>query len=265
MRGHISAFVISASKWLRKAFCKTSGLGFKDFSLINAFFFFQTGQFTTAWPTTNTSHSQPSRYQSSFAARNKLLNSWPTTWSRIWWRYEKLFVSECILRMNLEERSRKISTNTTFLIRVEISLVRSRALEPLLCCFSGWRPTMLLSCSSTMAPCRLETSVSMLILMNRLVKAQTVLCWNSFRNLSFQVNFYTDHTKIILCKSSDSSYLLTYISRERVSYTYLLSMLNEMGCTAELRHRLRYVVQLLQHHTDAWEQSAVLYRRSGRY
>ena len=68
---------------------------------------------------------------------------------------------------------------------------------------------------------------------------------------SFQVNFYADHTKIILCKSSDDAYLLTYISRERVSYTYLLSMLNEMGCTAELRHRLRYVVQLLQHHADA--------------
>uniref|UniRef100_A0A7N8XD65 Serine/threonine-protein kinase PLK n=1 Tax=Mastacembelus armatus TaxID=205130 RepID=A0A7N8XD65_9TELE len=72
-----------------------------------------------------------------------------------------------------------------------------------------------------------------------------------FNNGTVQVNFYTDHTKIILCKSSDDSYLLTYISRERVSYTYLLSMLNEMGCTSELRHRLRYVVQLLQHHTDA--------------
>lgn len=66
-----------------------------------------------------------------------------------------------------------------------------------------------------------------------------------------QVNFYTDHTKIILCKSSDDSYLLTYISRERVSYTYLLSMLTDMGCTSELRHRLRYIVQLLQHHADA--------------
>lgn len=72
-----------------------------------------------------------------------------------------------------------------------------------------------------------------------------------FNNGTLQVNFYTDHTKIILCKSSDDSYLLTYISRERVSYTYLLSMLKEMGCTSELRHRLRYVVQLLQHHADA--------------
>lgn len=74
---------------------------------------------------------------------------------------------------------------------------------------------------------------------------------NARIHVFLQVNFYTDHTKIILCKSSDDSYLLTYISRERVSYTYLLSMLTEMGCTSELRHRLRYIVQLLQHHADA--------------
>uniref|UniRef100_A0AAR2L1V6 Serine/threonine-protein kinase PLK n=1 Tax=Pygocentrus nattereri TaxID=42514 RepID=A0AAR2L1V6_PYGNA len=62
---------------------------------------------------------------------------------------------------------------------------------------------------------------------------------------SSQVNFYTDHTKVILCKSSDS-YLLTYISRERVSYSYPLSILRECGCSSELQHRLHYVVQLLQ-------------------
>ncbi|KAG7456961.1 hypothetical protein MATL_G00241460 [Megalops atlanticus] len=72
-----------------------------------------------------------------------------------------------------------------------------------------------------------------------------------FSNGTLQVNFYTDHTKIILCKSSDSSYLLTYISRERISYTYPLSALAEQGCSTELRHRLRYVLQLLQHHTGA--------------
>ncbi|KAL6490205.1 hypothetical protein MHYP_G00005500 [Metynnis hypsauchen] len=71
-----------------------------------------------------------------------------------------------------------------------------------------------------------------------------------FNNGSLQVNFYTDHTKVILCKSSDS-YLLTYISRERVSYSYPLSILRECGCSSELRHRLRYVVQLLQHYASA--------------
>ncbi|XP_041960181.1 serine/threonine-protein kinase PLK3 [Alosa sapidissima] len=72
-----------------------------------------------------------------------------------------------------------------------------------------------------------------------------------FNNGTLQVNFYTDHTKIILCKATDSSYLLTYINRERVSYTYPLGVLSERGCSTELRHRMRYVVQLLQHHTGA--------------
>ncbi|XP_046708507.1 serine/threonine-protein kinase PLK3 isoform X2 [Silurus meridionalis] len=69
-----------------------------------------------------------------------------------------------------------------------------------------------------------------------------------FNNGSLQVNFYTDHTKVILSKSADS-YLLTYISRERISSSYSLSTLCDHGCSSELRHRLHYVVQLLQHYT----------------
>lgn len=125
---------------------------------------------------------------------------------------------------------------------------------------------MLLSCFLTMALCRFVE-----VCLKKVGFLQLVCCWFDLiiallflTSMSppppniLQVNFYTDHTKIILCKSSDDSYLLTYISRERVSYTYLLSMLNEMGCTPELRHRLRYVVQLLQHHTDAWEHCSLL-------
>uniref|UniRef100_A0A8C2IYX6 Serine/threonine-protein kinase PLK3 n=1 Tax=Cyprinus carpio TaxID=7962 RepID=A0A8C2IYX6_CYPCA len=72
-----------------------------------------------------------------------------------------------------------------------------------------------------------------------------------FDNRTIQVNFYTDHTKIILCKTSDSSYLLTHISKERVSYSYPLNVLSKWGCSSELRQRLHYVVQLLQHYTNA--------------
>ncbi|XP_066536928.1 serine/threonine-protein kinase PLK3 [Hoplias malabaricus] len=68
-----------------------------------------------------------------------------------------------------------------------------------------------------------------------------------FNNGSLQVNFYTDHTKVILSRCSDS-YLLTYISRERVSQSFPLSVLAERGCSSELRHRLQYVAQLLQHY-----------------
>ncbi|KAK2861065.1 hypothetical protein Q7C36_005231 [Tachysurus vachellii] len=69
-----------------------------------------------------------------------------------------------------------------------------------------------------------------------------------FNNGSLQVNFYTDHTKIILSKLADT-YLLTYINRERVSTSYALNTLGEHGCSSELRHRLHYMVQLLQHYT----------------
>lgn len=137
----------------------------------------------------------------------------------------------------------------------------------LLCCSSGSRPNMPSSCSSTTALCRCgeipefphwNASPKRGVRKNKTKKQ--VERFSNARILSLllrlQVNFYTDHTKIILCKSSDDSYLLTYISRERVSYTYLLSMLTDMGCTSELRHRLRYIVQLLQHHADAWERSA---------
>uniref|UniRef100_A0A671PSN8 polo kinase n=1 Tax=Sinocyclocheilus anshuiensis TaxID=1608454 RepID=A0A671PSN8_9TELE len=72
-----------------------------------------------------------------------------------------------------------------------------------------------------------------------------------FDNRTLQVNFYTDHTKIILSKTSDSSYLLTYISKERVSYSYPLNVLSQWGCSPEIRQRLHYVVQLLQHYTNA--------------
>ncbi|XP_053361823.1 serine/threonine-protein kinase PLK3 isoform X1 [Clarias gariepinus] len=69
-----------------------------------------------------------------------------------------------------------------------------------------------------------------------------------FNNGLLQVNFYTDHTKVILSKSADQ-YLLTYISRERISSSYPLNTLSEHGCSSELRHRLHYMVQLLQHYT----------------
>ncbi|RXM99338.1 Serine/threonine-protein kinase PLK2 [Acipenser ruthenus] len=96
--------------------------------------------------------------------------------------------------------------------------------------------------------CR-EDKLSSSLLLLQWVKTDHALVM-LFSNGTLQVNFYTDHTKIILCKSEDS-YLLTYISKDRVSFTYKLSTLAEHGCSLELRHRLKYVLQLLQHKADA--------------
>ncbi|XP_036382602.1 serine/threonine-protein kinase PLK2b [Megalops cyprinoides] len=65
-----------------------------------------------------------------------------------------------------------------------------------------------------------------------------------FNDGTFQVNFYQDHTKIILC-SQKQEYLLTYINEERVSTTCNLRTLLTSGCTAELRRRMEYALNML--------------------
>uniref|UniRef100_A0AAR2KZL9 polo kinase n=1 Tax=Pygocentrus nattereri TaxID=42514 RepID=A0AAR2KZL9_PYGNA len=66
-----------------------------------------------------------------------------------------------------------------------------------------------------------------------------------FSDGTFQVNFYHDHTKLILCTQQDD-YLLTYINEDRVSATFKLSTLLSAGCNAELRSRLEYSLNMLQ-------------------
>uniref|UniRef100_A0ACB8F4M2 Polo-like kinase 3 n=2 Tax=Sphaerodactylus townsendi TaxID=933632 RepID=A0ACB8F4M2_9SAUR len=71
-----------------------------------------------------------------------------------------------------------------------------------------------------------------------------------FSNGTFQVNFYNDHTKVIFSKP-DHSCLLTYINRDRNSYSYKLSSIAEFGCSPELQHRLKYILKLLLEQADA--------------
>uniref|UniRef100_A0A3B3VW59 Serine/threonine-protein kinase PLK n=1 Tax=Poecilia latipinna TaxID=48699 RepID=A0A3B3VW59_9TELE len=65
-----------------------------------------------------------------------------------------------------------------------------------------------------------------------------------FNDGTFQVNFYHDHTKIILCCQRDE-YMLTYINEERVSKTFKLSSLLTSGCPNDLRQRLVYSLNML--------------------
>uniref|UniRef100_A0A8C7DC73 Serine/threonine-protein kinase PLK n=1 Tax=Oncorhynchus kisutch TaxID=8019 RepID=A0A8C7DC73_ONCKI len=65
-----------------------------------------------------------------------------------------------------------------------------------------------------------------------------------FNDGTFQVNFYHDHTKIILCTQREE-YLLTYINEERVSSTFRLSSLLTSGCPADLRQRIEYSLNML--------------------
>lgn len=60
-----------------------------------------------------------------------------------------------------------------------------------------------------------------------------------------QVNFYHDHTKIIICNHNEE-YLLTYINEDRVSTTFKLSTLLMAGCSQELRTRMEYALNMVQ-------------------
>uniref|UniRef100_A0A3B4YWG2 Serine/threonine-protein kinase PLK n=1 Tax=Stegastes partitus TaxID=144197 RepID=A0A3B4YWG2_9TELE len=65
-----------------------------------------------------------------------------------------------------------------------------------------------------------------------------------FNDGTFQVNFYHDHTKIILCCQRDE-YMLTYINEDRVSKTFKLSSLLTSGCPTDLRDRMVYSLNML--------------------
>ncbi|XP_077601078.1 serine/threonine-protein kinase PLK2-like isoform X2 [Stigmatopora nigra] len=65
-----------------------------------------------------------------------------------------------------------------------------------------------------------------------------------FNDGTFQVNFYHDHTKIILC-CQKNEYMLTYINEERISKTFKLSSLMASGCPTDLRERMLYSLEML--------------------
>uniref|UniRef100_A0AAQ5YQV9 Serine/threonine-protein kinase PLK n=1 Tax=Amphiprion ocellaris TaxID=80972 RepID=A0AAQ5YQV9_AMPOC len=71
-------------------------------------------------------------------------------------------------------------------------------------------------------------------------------------NGTVQINFFQDHTKLILCPLMAA---VTYIDEKRDFRTYKLSLLEEFGCTKELASRIRYaklmVEKLLDNKTSA--------------
>jgi len=58
-----------------------------------------------------------------------------------------------------------------------------------------------------------------------------------------QVNFFQDHTKIVLCPLMNA---VTYINERREFKTFRISLLETYGSTKELNSRLRYAVEILE-------------------
>lgn len=61
-------------------------------------------------------------------------------------------------------------------------------------------------------------------------------------NGTLQINFFSDHTKIILCPLMGA---VTYIDQDRKFRTFKLSLIEKFGCCKDLAHRLRYAKTML--------------------
>ncbi|KAK1162899.1 serine/threonine-protein kinase PLK1 [Acipenser oxyrinchus oxyrinchus] len=62
-------------------------------------------------------------------------------------------------------------------------------------------------------------------------------------NGTVQINFFQDHTKIILCPLMTA---VTFIDEKREFRTYKLSLIEEYGCCKELASRLRYARTMVE-------------------
>ena len=60
-----------------------------------------------------------------------------------------------------------------------------------------------------------------------------------------QVNFFDDHTKLVVSAEAQD-YLVTYIDSKRVSVSYQLLQLKHFGCSVQVVNRLRYARHVLQ-------------------
>ena len=65
------------------------------------------------------------------------------------------------------------------------------------------------------------------------------------RVICAQVNFFDDHTKVIV-SAEVQDYLVTYIDSKRHSVSYQLLQLRHFGCSVQVVDRLRYARHVLQ-------------------
>lgn len=67
-------------------------------------------------------------------------------------------------------------------------------------------------------------------------------------NGTVQINFFQDHTKLILCPLMGA---VTYIDEKKGFRTYKLSLLEEYGCSTELASRIRYAKLMVEKLMDS--------------
>ncbi|XP_033828653.1 serine/threonine-protein kinase PLK1 isoform X2 [Periophthalmus magnuspinnatus] len=72
-------------------------------------------------------------------------------------------------------------------------------------------------------------------------------------NGTVQINFFQDHTKMILCPLMGA---VTYINEKKDFRTYKMSLLEEYGCTKELASRIRYAKLMVEKLIDSKPSAA---------
>jgi len=77
-----------------------------------------------------------------------------------------------------------------------------------------------------------------------------------------QINFFQDHTKVIVCPLMEAA---TYIDDRRESCTYRLSLLGELGCGRALWTRLRYAHAMVRQMLNAKSSAAGAGSRQDRH
>lgn len=70
-------------------------------------------------------------------------------------------------------------------------------------------------------------------------------------NGTMQVNFFLDHTKIIVCPLMGA---ITYIDSKRESRTFRLELIKQYGCTRDLYSRIKYGLKMVERLTAARSQ-----------
>ena len=70
----------------------------------------------------------------------------------------------------------------------------------------------------------------------------------------FQVNYFKDHTKLIV--GGDKQPMVTYINSERQSRSWLLTDLARRGASAQVRERMSYVASVLEEFAELDEQAS---------
>lgn len=63
---------------------------------------------------------------------------------------------------------------------------------------------------------------------------------------TLQVNFLTDHSKLVLSMVDSQNYIVTYVNASYKSVSYHLSQLCQSGCSTEMAARLQYVRRMLE-------------------